>query len=189
MAYTRKWTLLADTVKLVMASGSSRPQAKRDICAALVDRAIPLNPTPPPDFAYPMYLFKTVLAPSDLVPRGMVWSQSRPKNRWPTKYGHLVPIAKLELSTVAVIRALCEGDSVAVATRALASHLEKNRNATRSQARTWCAQHGHELTDREFQFRVWPRARKLARLAESAPAGRAPPQQLSIVIERLMLSS
>src|SRR5271167_1448262 len=108
------------------------PQERSDICAAVVDRAIPLNPTLPPDFTYPMYLLKTVRAPPDLVPRGMVWTQSRPKNRWPTKYGHLVPIAKLELSTIAVIRALCEGDSVAVATRALASHIEKNQNATRS---------------------------------------------------------
>jgi hypothetical protein len=54
MAYTRKWSMLADAVKLVMASGLSRPESKHDICAALVDRTIPLNPTLPADFVYPI---------------------------------------------------------------------------------------------------------------------------------------
>jgi hypothetical protein len=87
MAYLRKWSLLADAVKLVMASGSSRSQAKRDIVAALVDRSICLNPTAPVDLVYPRYLLATVQAPSDLTSSGIDWARSRPRTMayriWP----------------------------------------------------------------------------------------------------------
>jgi hypothetical protein len=138
----------------------------------LVDRKVRLNPIGPADFVYPYYLHKTVRAPPDLVPHGIDWAQSRPKSPWPTKYGHLVPIAKLELSTEDVIEVLCEGESVAVATRALASEFKRNPNLTRAQVKTWCVEHGYELSDRVFQFRVWPRARAPAGLPENALPGR-----------------
>jgi hypothetical protein len=174
MPYSRKWSLLGDAVRLVIASGLSRSEAKRDICAALVDRRIRLNPTPPADLIYPIYLFKNVRAPPDLTPRDIDWAHSRPKNPWPGYFGRgpLLPIAKLEVLTENVVEVLCEGDSLAVMIRALASHLKKNPKATRAEAKTWCGEQGYEFTDRVFQFRVWPRARKQGGLTENAPAGR-----------------
>jgi hypothetical protein len=176
MAYVRKWIELAEAVKLVMASGLSRSEAKRDICAALVDREIRFRTTLPADFSFPMDLIPSLRAPSDLRPLGIDWAHSRPKNKWPSYYGrgHLVPIAKIEVLTKDVSRVLGEGDFEAAATQALAIQLKRKPDTKRDDAKVWCVGQGFALSGRGFQFRVWPDARKLAGLSQIAPSGRKP---------------
>jgi hypothetical protein len=55
---------------------------------------------------------------------------------------------------------------------ALAAHLKRNPELSRSDARAWCRAEGLRFSDRGFQSRVWPEARKRAGLARKASPGR-----------------
>jgi hypothetical protein len=57
------------------------------------------------------------------------------------------------------------------AIEALASHLKNHPDITRAAAQTWLVQQRFAVTDRGFQYRVWPEARKLAGLRAMAPRG------------------
>jgi hypothetical protein len=59
-------------------------------------------------------------------------------------------------------------------TKALAERLRVDPNMTRRAAETWCRQAAPKLSVRGFKNRVWPNARKMARLEERARAGRKP---------------
>jgi hypothetical protein len=62
------------------------------------------------------------------------------------------------------------GESGAI--KALASHLKDHRDMTRVEAKKWLVQQRFALTAHGFQSRVWPEARKLAKLQPIAPPGR-----------------
>ena len=163
MAYVRKWVLLPDAVKLVMASGASRSEAKRDICAALVDGRIRFQPTIADDFVFPRYLIDSLLVPPGLSPRDIDWARSRPKKRWhSTRYGHLVPIAKIELSGKDVIRVLRRGEAGASSAQASARQVppEKDEGTHAATAvvekRPTAADEARAAKALEARFRVNP---------------------------------
>jgi hypothetical protein len=54
----------------------------------------------------------------------------------------------------------------------LASHLRNDPNLKREDARALLRENAFNLSDRGFQYRVWPPARKLAGLEAIAPSGR-----------------
>ena len=58
------------------------------------------------------------------------------------------------------------------AIRALTAHLKANSEVRRTDARDWCRSQGFRISDRGFQSRVWPEARKRAGLPVKAPPGR-----------------
>jgi hypothetical protein len=64
--------------------------------------------------------------------------------------------------------------SEGLATRALASQIERDPDITRGAALRWCRNAGYELSDRRFQGHVWPSARERAGLPAKAPPGRKP---------------
>jgi hypothetical protein len=191
LAYVPKWSL-ADALKRGMELGHTRLEVKRDICAALLS-GIRFLATPDDNAGLPRYHLVSFEVPRDLIPRDLDWANSRPKNPWVSTYGHPAPIAKLELFADDVNQALGWDGSPSssaevtsaqekAAIKALASLLKNDPDKKRDDAQAWCVSEGHVLSDRGFQQRVWPTARKHAGLSPLAAAGRkkkSSPKRLS----------
>ena len=197
MAYTPDWEPIADALKRVMATSVSEDEAKTDLCRAVADRKIDVQVTIAATGQ--VYLDGNVGVPRHLKPSDLDWVHSRPFAQWPigprpgqhyTWNWSNRPIDLVELSTSDVLRILCGGlnsdadkkgarrttvsfaDQETKATRALASHLRENPNLKREEAAAWCKKQGFTLSDRGFQYRVWPDAREQAGLLRTAPPGR-----------------
>jgi hypothetical protein len=141
-----------------------------------------------------------VRQPAHLVPDDFDWVRSYPRSPWPIGprwgerrnrewvggWGPRV-IALIELSTTDVIEVVCNADISArepigkqsatvkretEATKALALHLQCNRDLKREDASIWCREQGYNLTDRGFKGRIWPNARASAGLPIKGPPGR-----------------
>jgi hypothetical protein len=196
VAYTPDWEPLADALKRVMATGVSEDEAKTDLCRAVADRKIDVRVRiAASDHAMGGGVFSdgNVRPPPHLGPGDLDWMQSRPFAQWrigPKLGEHYTwivgwenrPLDLIELSTADVVEILCgDGDEEIVlpaakqetaAIKALASHLKSNPQVTRVEAVAWCRASGHNVSERGFQSRVWPRARAQAGLQPKAPPGR-----------------
>jgi hypothetical protein len=104
MRYERKLELLNDALKRIMATGVSRSEAKRDLCAAIADHMIGVwmmsGSFVPPSPHFPVGSPKI---PFDLNPRDFNWKHSRPKEPWPGKYDS-IPVTKIKLVAEDVTR-------------------------------------------------------------------------------------
>jgi hypothetical protein len=131
MRYIPDWETLAETLaRVVTTNGLSTSEAQRDICRALGDAKIRVQPTIDPSTTeigsqlvdVPLSPWRgerqrlerqkivpVPLVPKNLDPHDFDWENSRPKSAWLDNRGFPVGIAKLELSTWDVIRILCGG--------------------------------------------------------------------------------
>jgi hypothetical protein len=131
MRYIPDWETLAETLARVMTTnGLSTSEGQRDICRALGDAKIRVQPTidqrateigsQPVDV--PLSPWRGVrqrlerqkigpvpLVPKNLDPHDFDWENSRPKSAWLDNRGFSVGLAKIELLTADVIRVLCGG--------------------------------------------------------------------------------
>jgi hypothetical protein len=97
------------------------------------------------------------------------WISQRLYKRWLVK--HRLPVlARFQPHHVLDGTARDE----AAATKALRLHLENFPDLKRFDAVAWCRKQGFKLSDRQFQYRVWPEARGLAGLPKKAASGRKP---------------
>jgi hypothetical protein len=181
LAYVPKWSLV-DALTRGMALGHTRSKVKRDICAALLSD-IRFLATPDDNVGLPRYHLVSFEVPRDLTPKDLDWANSRPEKPWVSTYGHPAAIAKLELFADDVNHALgwdaSQSSSAEVtsakekgAIKALASLLKSDPDKKRDDAQAWCVSQGYVLSNRGFQQRVWPMARKHAGLLPLATAGR-----------------
>jgi hypothetical protein len=98
------------------------------------------------------------------------WIPRRMFDRWLTRHG--LPSSPPFFEPQMEGRVTATISSETAASRALAAHLRQNRQTTRDAAEAWCRQEGFNLSQRGFQFRVWPNAREAAGLSKLAAAGR-----------------
>jgi hypothetical protein len=134
MRYIPDWETLAETLaRVMMTNGLSTSEAQRDICRALGDAKIRVQPTIDPSATeigsqlvdVPLSPWRgerqrserqkivpVPLVPKNLDPQDLDWESSRPKGPWLDNRGFPVGIAKIQLSTADVIRVLCRAEQV-----------------------------------------------------------------------------
>jgi hypothetical protein len=123
--------------------------------------------------------------PSPLRPRAVDWRKSSFKEPWtlpkssvtaPTLCHIGIELARDDVTDVLCRRGESAGTArdETAAIKALASQLKSNPQLRRNVAARWCSEEGFKLTGRGFQSRVWPKARVLAGLQETAKPGRKP---------------
>jgi hypothetical protein len=136
-----------------------------------------------------------VKVPPHLTSANFDWENSRPLSTWPVRprggrpdewRSVARPAILIELSVSDVRKVLCVGEQPnkspeqpspttkqeTDAIKALAAHLEKNRDLKRNDAATWCHKNGYNVSGRGLKYRVWPAAREKAKLSRKASAGR-----------------
>jgi hypothetical protein len=195
VAYTPDWEPLADALKRVTAAGASEDEGKIDLCRAIADKkiAIRVRIAASDTKGGSSFTGRNISVPSHLSPADFDWTHSQPVRPWPIgpapgqHYSWIEdwkkrPLDLIELSTSDVIGVLCGGEEGRIssaiikyetaATKALATQLKSNPQLTRAEAATWCKASGHNVSDRGFQNRVWPKAREQAGLQAKAPPGR-----------------
>jgi hypothetical protein len=198
MTYTPDWEPLADALKRVIATGISEGEAKADLCRAMADRKIDVRArVAASDYGMRGKIFTdgNVGVPPHLKPVDLDWVHSRPLARWSIgprlgeQYVWLDgwenrPLDLVELSSADVIGVLC-GERRAgtspltirqetTAVKSLAEHLKSEPKLTRAEAEHWLKVSGYYVSQRGFQSRVWPQARKQAGLPPLASPGRKP---------------
>ena len=199
MAYSPDWELLADALKRVMATRVTEDEAKTDLCNAVRDGKIGVQVRIAASDGMRGQIFSNgnVRVPAHLSPSDFDWVQSRPLQPWPIG-PKLVEhyfwsggwenrsLDLIELSTADVTTVLCGGGGAnnkaekltttsgqeSVAIKALALHLQNNRDLIREDAATWCREQGFKLSGRGFKDRVWPQARAKAGLPPKGLPGR-----------------
>jgi hypothetical protein len=88
MAYVTEWELLAEVLERVMAAGSSRDQAKADICRAITDGAVKIRGKLGRHTTRGFRSVKTVLEgkdfqiPTEIKSEDLDWDRSRPVQPW-----------------------------------------------------------------------------------------------------------
>jgi hypothetical protein len=187
---------LGATRRCVMAPGASEDEYKLDLCRAVADGKIRVR-VRIAGGGDRVFSSGNVGVPRHLGPSDFDWAQSRPVARWyigpkPGQHyywnGGQETLDLIELSTSDVKSLFGCGSECtnnnpqkkptptaaqeSAAIKALASHLKTNRDLTRADALAWCHEKSFALTDRGFQNRVWPKARKEAGLEEKAAPGR-----------------
>jgi hypothetical protein len=195
VAYTPDWEPLADALKRVMDAGASEEEAKRDLCGAVADQTIRVRVriAESDDRRGQLFSDGNVGVPGQLRPSDLDWVQSRPFAKWsigprPGEHYSWIEGWKdraldlIELSTADVIEILCSsGDGKTssgtardetAAIKALKTHLKTNPQLTRDEALALCKGYGYTVSDRGFQNRIWPEARRQAGLEPKAPPGR-----------------
>jgi hypothetical protein len=195
VAYTPDWESLADALKRVIDAGASEGEGKIDLCRAIADKKIAIRVRIAAKDIMKGHVFtdRNVGVPPHLIPADFDWTHSQPVNPWsigPAPGQHYAwiedwktrPLDLIELSPADVIEILCSGKSgkvysgtardEAAAIRALTAELKSNPQLKRDDAAAWCKTSGYKVSERGFQSRVWPKARRQANLPELAPPGR-----------------
>ena len=201
MAYTPDWEPLADALQRIVATGVTEDEAKKDISLALGDQKIRVQVIIADTEVGMRGESRSVgvFVPPNLTPDDFDWVLSRPLKPWligpasVTEHYFSVSgtesrrIALIKLFRADVTKVLCGGERAnnnfekkptttaaqeSAAIKALTSHLKTNPDLKRAAALTWCEENGFALTDRGFQNRVWPQARKDAGLESRAAPGR-----------------
>ena len=199
MAYLSPSERLSEALDRVMAAdGRSKEQAQTDICVAIAGRTINFqaklrrHETKPLRDSVSILEGRDFHIPHKIKPEDLDWEQSRPLKPWPVKReDHIIHgrwyLEWIELCREEVSKVLCGGDGASgrarqastatagqetAAIRALALHLKGSPQLTRADAAKWCRKNGYNLSDRGFQYRVWPRAREDAGLESKAAPGR-----------------
>jgi hypothetical protein len=182
-----------DALNRVMVTGATEDEAKSDLCRAVADQKIGIRVRiSAADYSMGGRIFANgnVGVPVHLKPSDFDWVQSRPLAQWrigPKPGQHYAwlggwenrPIDLIELFTNDVTEVLCRAgnDRATVwhetaAIKALKEVLEENKQLKKADAKELCRKLGHNISERGFQSRVWPQARRQAGLDEMAPKGR-----------------
>ena len=87
LAYIQAWETLADALRRLIATGSTESGAKRDLCDAIVDKAISVQLVLAADTRRGLPQILVAAAeldlPACLLPRDIDWQRSRPVKPWP----------------------------------------------------------------------------------------------------------
>jgi hypothetical protein len=181
----KKFEPLSDAVKQLESEGFTRKRAQRAICDVLNDRRFlkrllwTERETAGGVIVRPQHVRRLggVSSPGDID-----WETSSLKRPLLDSSGRRLVKIEIQISDIAWY--LKCGDLSARtkstiaeekgAVKALAFHLSKTRDMKFGDARAWCASEGYELSGDGFRYRVWPKARELARLSSKALPGRKP---------------
>jgi hypothetical protein len=181
----KKFESICAAAEQLESKGFTRKRAQRAVCDMLYDQRFlkrllwAERETPSGMVVRPQHLHRLgyVLSPGDVD-----WENSSLKK--PVLNSRGKRLVKIEIQTSDVTWYLKWGDLSARtkstgaeetgAIKALAFHLNKNRDMKFGDAKAWCASEGYELSGDGFRFRVWPRGREAAGLSLKAPPGRKP---------------
>jgi hypothetical protein len=201
VAYTPDWEALADALQRVKATGATEDEARRDVCLALSDQKIRVQVRIADTEAGMRGETRSggVVVPRDLTPDDFDWVLSRPLKPWligpasvaenyfsvsGTESRRIVLIKLFRADVTKILRGgerannnpekqpstTAAQENVAI--KGLATLLKTNRDLKKADALARCREMGFAPTDRGFQNRVWPGARKQADLDAKAPPGR-----------------
>jgi hypothetical protein len=141
-------------------------------------------------YPHPWELHRPFSVPKDLRPEDLDWERScfkvpkriavRP-DMGPMEWNVSLELCSADVTTVLCARPSLEANAErrtaareTAAIKALADHLRSKADVTRQDARSWLTSQGFDVSQRGFQSRIWPEARRRAGLEPLAAPGRKP---------------